>query len=506
MIADTGSTDGTQDLIKEIMADVPGQMVESPWLNFGHNRTKALEAARGMADYVMMIDADETFEVEGDFRVELDGKDSYLGPLIYVPSGFEMLKPMFLRDACNWRYEGVVHNYPKADQTTTQGVVKACRMVAHNDGASWRSDTRAKYLRNADKLKKALAEDPTNARYQFYLGESYRDAGEPAKAIEAYRKRAEMGGWAEEVFWSLYQIAQSEGTTEAYMAAHEARPTRPEPLFALGEMHRARKQYASALIYYETAAKLQESDDILFSDPNILAWKVPDGLSLAQYYTGRFEEALATIDALLESGKLPENEIERILDNRNWSQQNVGSKEARGAEFYDHLFASQDYRSHPVRSKFWEHLKSLIEYKRDVIELGCGTGDLSADSSNYTGYDFSSEGIRQAQEKFPNATFVQADLYQYEWIADPRAMYVICEVLEHLDHDLEVLDAVPVGASVLLSVPSFDDPGHVRFFPELADAVNRYDGLLSGEWHRWRYWHIFTGQRNDVRFTDSAAD
>ena len=46
------------------------------------------------------------------------------------------------------------------------------------------------------------------SRYTFYLARSYRDAGDTAKALENYLKRAELGYWTEEVFKSLYGAAQ----------------------------------------------------------------------------------------------------------------------------------------------------------------------------------------------------------------------------------------------------------------------------------------------------------
>ncbi len=47
VISDTGSTDGTQDLIKNFFKEkkIPGELVEHQWVNFGHNRTLAFKSA-----------------------------------------------------------------------------------------------------------------------------------------------------------------------------------------------------------------------------------------------------------------------------------------------------------------------------------------------------------------------------------------------------------------------------------------------------------------------------
>ena len=51
VIVDTGSTDGTQQIIKNFMKDVPGKLYERPWVNFAHNRNEALDLARNKTDY-----------------------------------------------------------------------------------------------------------------------------------------------------------------------------------------------------------------------------------------------------------------------------------------------------------------------------------------------------------------------------------------------------------------------------------------------------------------------
>ena len=58
-IVDTGSTDGTQDMVRELMADIPGELHERPWVDFAHNRSEALELSRPLGEYSLMLDADD---------------------------------------------------------------------------------------------------------------------------------------------------------------------------------------------------------------------------------------------------------------------------------------------------------------------------------------------------------------------------------------------------------------------------------------------------------------
>src|SRR6185437_6058415 len=69
VIVDTGSADGTQDLIRTHMAHlgIPGELHERPWRDFGYNRTEALALARGHGDYIFVMDADDTIVGALDF-------------------------------------------------------------------------------------------------------------------------------------------------------------------------------------------------------------------------------------------------------------------------------------------------------------------------------------------------------------------------------------------------------------------------------------------------------
>ena len=63
VICDTGSTDGTPALVRQELEGVPGELHDDVWVDFGHNRTRLMERARGRSEYLLLLDADETIEL-----------------------------------------------------------------------------------------------------------------------------------------------------------------------------------------------------------------------------------------------------------------------------------------------------------------------------------------------------------------------------------------------------------------------------------------------------------
>lgn len=63
-------------------------------------------------------------------------------------------------------------------------------------------------------------------------------------------------------------------------------------------------------------------------------------------------------------------------------------------------------------------------------------------------------------------------------LADFRR-FVALEFLEHVEDDLGVIEAVPKGALMVFSVPTYDAAGHVRCFASPEEVVDRYGKLLE---------------------------
>src|SRR6516225_3743129 len=174
VIVDTGSNDGTQDLIRDHMArrGIAGELHERPWRNFGHNRSEALKLAQGHGDYIWVIDADDTLVGTIDF--------GRLGLGIYQlrqrsPYGV-FWRPLLFRDGLAVRYEGVVHEYVTSDDPFTGERLEGDYHIESRRLGARNRDPQ-KYARDRDLLLAEVERNPEDARSVFYLAQSYSDLG-----------------------------------------------------------------------------------------------------------------------------------------------------------------------------------------------------------------------------------------------------------------------------------------------------------------------------------------
>jgi len=328
VIVDTGSTDGTQELIKKYFAEkgIPGELHERPWVGFGHNRTEALDLCIGKADYAWMIDADD--RIVGDFKYPQNKNltaDAYA-----LKCGRDQCiwwRNQIFKTGIGWKYVGILHEYAHCEkQPLTQEKIEGdYYLEARTLGARNANVTPIeKYSKDAEVLLEALKTEPGNTRYQFYLAQSYFDSQQWDKATEAYYKRVEMGGWEEECYYSLFRVALIAMAQEKewpviqqkLLDAYDYRPCRAEPLHAIARTLRMMGRPRAAYMFAKEAAQIPfPQHDILFIDTNVYKWMALDELSATAYYVHDYATGFAASEALLKQNRLPQNEVERVQKN-----------------------------------------------------------------------------------------------------------------------------------------------------------------------------------------------
>ncbi len=315
VICDTGSTDGTQEIIREYLKDVPGELFEQKWVNFGHNRSEMLAKAERKADYLLLLDADMTLNQDSPLP-ELVA-DSYL--VRQGNDGLDYRNKRVVRGGLRWRFVGRTHEYLECiDEERTVEQLDAITVEHHADGRSWDE----KFERDLEMLGAELRENPDEPRTVFYLAQTHRDLAKASGdekhlklALEQYERRVRMGGWAEETYVAQYHVGLLQArlgdwprAMDAFITAWEMRPSRLEAVHALAVGLREREQYRTAHRFTMMAAGprgMSTPNDILFVSPWVYNWGMLFEFSITAYWVGDLERSVAACLTLLRRDDLP---------------------------------------------------------------------------------------------------------------------------------------------------------------------------------------------------------
>jgi glycosyltransferase involved in cell wall biosynthesis len=306
IICDTGSTDNTIAIIKETLKDIPGELIQRPWINFGYNRSEVAILTKDKADYSLMLDSDFTIILD-NFKKEDLICDKYEISIHWAGSIFA--NHLLFNNKLNWKSVGVVHEYWSAEGIKTCEPLKTLYINHDRHGIS-----RPKGICDVKLLEQGIIDEPNNTRYHFYLANSYRDIGEYQKAIDMFKKRIVLNEWDEEIFYSIYQIGYCYELMNdinkakiAYLKAWEYRPSRAESLYRLAFMCRANKEYQQAYLFAKKGIEIPFSKDLIFVNAPTYDYCLLFEMSIAAYWIGHYKEAIRLCKKIDRMKNIPDD-------------------------------------------------------------------------------------------------------------------------------------------------------------------------------------------------------
>lgn len=391
IICDTGSTDGTQELIKEILKGIPGELHEHKWENFSHNRNLALTISKEKADYSLIIDADDILIINNkNYRDNLTDRNYLIG----VKHGNIYHKRVHLvRNDTISNWQGPVHEVLCPDSVAVFTPDIHIQIVGGGDRSS---NPLQKFLNDAKLLENELKKDPTNTRYKFYLAQSYKDAwgealievdrenatwlkvyennpNKPAKsykeqwlenkenlslltkAIETYKERIDMPINDQERYisclrlGSLLQSLASLQTDENerksvldqavnyYIKSQIFDKNRAEGLTLAAELLRHMTKFQEAYELGKVASELNPPENALFLEQYIYDYKALDEFAISAYWCGKYKDSFNATLKLMNINKYPTFQTQRIKDNLKFALQKL---KEQNAELYKNIRVS----------------------------------------------------------------------------------------------------------------------------------------------------------------------
>lgn len=315
VICDTGSTDGTQEIIRECLRDIPGELHERPWVNFEHNRNEALQIGRQKADYLFFLDADEELVLEKPFDKESWDKDFYMIRAKGEKSDF--FHPNIVSSDPGWHWVGALHECIMNVRRMDGEILSDVHVDRPQDGA--RSKDPDKHVKDIAILKEAMQKEPWNARHVFYLAQTYSAVKDLQSALKYYEKRALMDGDQDETFWTLFRLGclldimgkDPEVIVQAHCRAHQKNTRRAEPLERLAHFYNQKKCPTIAYMIAKFGVTMK-MPNALNSDfyPWVYEYGMLAQLADAAFALNLLDEAEEHYKALLKKPTVPADSIQ----------------------------------------------------------------------------------------------------------------------------------------------------------------------------------------------------
>ena len=339
VIADTGSTDGTQQIIQAFFKEknIPGELLQIEWKDdFSYARNIALDEIEKHVDYGLWIDADEELIIDASFNKQklLDqGYHSFQVKTIY--GKIDYTRKNIWKTGMDFKWNGPIHELLTSNKETVSSVAKGLTVLVKPEGNSWRN-IKEKYLSHAAILEK-YATETKEPRWIFYTAQSYRDAGEYEKSLEWYKKRSEINeGFYEEIFISKFMIAKlseilnkpKNECTVLYQEANASDPLRGEAIKSLVQMYQKLGDWENAYVFSLYGLRYNKNNPypkrVLFLDKSLYDYEMLELHSLSCFYTNRKEEGSKSywvMRAQLEAlgpDYLPKESMDRVLSNEKY--------------------------------------------------------------------------------------------------------------------------------------------------------------------------------------------
>lgn len=334
-ILDTGSTDGTPEIVEQELEDLTGDLHRAPFADFATSRNHLLalardEQERGYAEhptpFLLLLDADDILEGGEALRAwltaEIDearakpepDREAFFVRTRLGPTMFGSARVVRAAEVGpnGWHYEGAMHEVLVHPCGRLPTITIPGATIRHERPAESAERTRARWKRDVDLLTAEIRHDDNSPRAWFYLARTYQSLGNLRVARVSFERRIELGGWPEEVFHAKLGRAQcldGDAQIAAFLDAAAFAPHRAEPLIELSNIYRNRGAYRLAFLFAREAHRLPMPDDVLFVDADAHGWAAADCVAISAWYCGEREIGHAAAREALD--KCPPEHRER---------------------------------------------------------------------------------------------------------------------------------------------------------------------------------------------------
>lgn len=331
VIVDTGSTDGTVDLIRQ--HPLRGHVVHHTFVNFQESRNKSLEAARqhSTASYFLFLDADMELVATPDF-LAFTGQ---VGDMIQSHASLSYRNVRVVhRDVPGVQYIGVTHEYLSTPNVPIHHFPENVVCIKDHGDGGCKAD---KFERDIRLLTTYLQDHPDDARSMFYLAESFHHSDQHREAIEWYQRRICAGGWEQEVWYSQFKILKCYiamgKLDDAKSCIPPTEKSRAEAMYHLCRALREAGRHHEAFYYCMRAKTIPFPDETttLFVERHVYSYLLDFEASILWFYISPREKrrGLELTWRVLSNSQVPESTWWCAHDNLMFYLSSMGGQITR---------------------------------------------------------------------------------------------------------------------------------------------------------------------------------
>ena len=211
-ILDTGSTDGTQNVIKRVLKEKKGKLFEEPFVDFKVSRNRCLDLAKTNTKFLLTLD--DTYSVRGDLRTfltEVRGdqfSDSF--SLLIQSEDTEYYSNRIIKSLTELRYIHRIHEVI-SDQNNINVTVPSNKAIIFDNRADYmekRTNDRKQF--DLSLLFKEVEEFPDDPRALYYIAQTYGCIGDEINKAKYFELRIAhpQQGYVQEKIDALFELAR----------------------------------------------------------------------------------------------------------------------------------------------------------------------------------------------------------------------------------------------------------------------------------------------------------
>ena len=306
-ILDTGSTDNTVEIMREVLKGKRGKIYEEPFINFRDSRNRCLDLAGKRCKFLVMLD--DTYIIKNDLRTFLEtvrGDQFSSSFSMYIHSDdVEYGSNRIIKSSSGLRYKYKIH-----EVITPENNVNVIIPKNHGYIFDYRSDymeTRTMERKHYDLkiLYEMVDEEPWDSRAYYYLGQTYNLLKNYEAAFKNFLLRVnhEDSGFIQEKIDACFEAARLanfylnkswEECESLYVRAYEMDKSRPDSLYFIGIHYYLAKNYDKAYDHFKEGFRVGYPTHCQYSlKPTLSFYYLPKFLCEVCYYKGDFELGLA---------------------------------------------------------------------------------------------------------------------------------------------------------------------------------------------------------------------